>query len=80
MCAICCQLLWYIPRGIEMVYVCTGLLGEEGRVSAPVDTRQLTEYIYLCPSDTLTFKYEYFIFPYISAKKLDLYLFLSFVT
>ena len=25
--------------GIEMVSVCTGLLGEEGRVSASVDTR-----------------------------------------
>ena len=28
-----------LPRGIEMVSVCTGLLGEEGRVSASVDTR-----------------------------------------
>ena len=27
------------PGGIEMVSVCTGLLGEEGRVSASVDTR-----------------------------------------
>ena len=30
---ICCQ------RGIEIVSVCTGLLGEEGRVSTSVDTR-----------------------------------------
>ena len=34
-----CQLLWNIPRGIKMVSVCKGLLGEEGRVSASVDTR-----------------------------------------
>ena len=27
------------PAGIEMVSVCTGLLGEEGRVSTSVDTR-----------------------------------------
>ena len=27
------------PRGIEMVSVCIGLLGEEGRVSTSVDTR-----------------------------------------
>ena len=26
-------------RGIEMVSMCTGLLGEEGRVSTSVDTR-----------------------------------------
>ena len=32
-------LLWNIPRGIEMVSVCTGLIGEEGHVSASVDTR-----------------------------------------
>ena len=30
-----------------MVFVCTGLLGEEGRVSASVDTRLYTEYLYL---------------------------------
>ena len=35
------------PPGIEMVSVCTGLLGEEGRVSASVDTRLYTEYLYL---------------------------------
>ena len=28
-----------IPRGIEMVSMCTGLLGEEGRVNISVDTR-----------------------------------------
>ena len=33
------RLLWNIPRGIEMVSVCTGLLGEEGRVSTSADTR-----------------------------------------
>ena len=27
------------PSGIEMVSVCTGLLGEEGSVSTSVDTR-----------------------------------------
>ena len=27
------------PPGIELVSVCAGLLGEEGRVSASVDTR-----------------------------------------
>ena len=27
------------PPGIEMVSVCTGLQGEEGRVSASMDTR-----------------------------------------
>ena len=36
---LCCQLLWNIPWGIEMVSVCTGLLGEQGRVSTSVDTR-----------------------------------------
>ena len=54
MCAICCQLLWNILRGIEMVSVCTGLLGEEGRVSTSVDTRLQTEYLL----EFLIFKYE----------------------
>ena len=39
-------MLWHIPRGIEMVSMCTGMLGEEGRVSASVDTRLYTEYLY----------------------------------
>ena len=30
---------WNIPRGIEMVSVCTGLPRKEGRVSTSVDTR-----------------------------------------
>ena len=30
LCAICCQLLWNIPRGIEMVFVCT-VPAREGR-------------------------------------------------
>ena len=34
------------PWGIEMVSVCTGLLGEEGCVSTSVDTRLETEYLY----------------------------------
>ena len=38
-CAICGQQLWNIPRGIEFVSVCTGLLGEEGRVSTSVYAR-----------------------------------------
>ena len=41
-CAICCQLLWNIPQGIEMVSVRTGLLGkelQEGHVSTSGDTR-----------------------------------------
>ena len=38
-CATFCQLLWNIPRGIEMVSVCIGLLGKEGRVNIAVDTR-----------------------------------------
>ena len=37
--AICCQLLWNIPRGIEMVSMCTGLLGKEGCMNISVDTR-----------------------------------------
>ena len=41
LCAICCQLLRNIPRGIKMVSVCTGLLGEEGHVSTSVDTEYL---------------------------------------
>ena len=28
-----------LPVALEMVSMCTGLLGEEGRVSASVDTR-----------------------------------------
>ena len=36
---LCCQLLWNIPQGIEMVSVCTGLLGQEGCVSTSVDKR-----------------------------------------
>ena len=39
LCAICCQLLWKIPRGIEKVSVCTGLLDKEGSVNMSVDTR-----------------------------------------
>ena len=35
------------PGGFEMISVCTGLLGQEGRVSASVDTRLETEYLYL---------------------------------
>ena len=41
MCAKCCQLLWNIPLGIEMVSLCTALLGKEGHVNISVDTRQL---------------------------------------
>ena len=37
----------YAARGVEVVSVCTGQLGEEGRVSASVDTRLQTEYLYL---------------------------------
>ena len=42
----CLELVHYMlpaaleyPLGIEMVSVCTGLLGEEGRLSTSVDTR-----------------------------------------
>ena len=35
------------PSGIEMLSVCTGLLGEEGRVNTTVDTRLITEYLYI---------------------------------
>ena len=35
------------PSGIEMVSMCTGLLGKEGRGNISVDTRLYTEYLYL---------------------------------
>ena len=42
-----------MPQGIEMVSVCTGLLGEEGRVSTSMDTRLQTEYLYLFTEQVL---------------------------
>ena len=43
----CLELVWEYLSGIEMVSVYTSLLGEEGLASASVDTRLLTEYLYL---------------------------------